>query len=848
MHRLRVFTLFFALLLFGLLAPALAAKRVALVIGNADYEHTQRLANPENDSRLIASILRRQGFEVLEHRNLGYKAMKRAIRAYTSKLTNYGKDTVGLIYFAGHGLQASARNFLLPVDARIEKEGDIQIEAISSQDLLSGVQYAGNRLNVIILDACRNNPYRGTFRSASRGLARMDAPVGSLLAFSTAPGTVAADGDGAHSPYTAALADAMVQPGLKIEEVFKRVRAKVYDKTGGRQVPWESSSIFGNFYFETQPSGSPPRQTSNQKPTSRDPAREAWGAISGTSSKAILGAFIAKFPNSLYADFARARIREIDKQQTALIVPPKKPSGGLKPTPAVGIFPKGLKRGGTLNFVVGSKIPSFDGHIEGTFGMVHPIRPFYSLLIRINPDNPSSPSDFVCDLCEGDVPTGENGGTTYRFRIRRDVAFHDGTPLTAHDIVATYRKIIFPPSGIPSARKAFYGMVDSVRASDNYTVVFRLKYPSGAFVPALASPFNFVYAKKDLDRHGYRWHKRNINGTGPFVFVQHKPGSFVEGKKYRNYHFKGRPYLDGFKAISAPKMSVRLQAIRGDRAGIEFRGFPPKARDDLKRALGSRITSQESDWNCVFLFTPNQRKKPFKDRRVRRALSLAIDRWGGSRYLPRIAIVKSVGGIVFPGHELAPSQRELQQLAGYSTNIAANRREARRLLKEAGYAGLSFTLSNRGVDQPYKVVGTWLVDQWRKIGLKVKQEVNSSPVFYNKLRRNKDFDVSIDFNCQSVVNPIADVSKYLGSAGNNYGSYRDPTLEAIFDRLWRADTITEQRRLIREYEKRAIDEMAHMSVVFWWHRIVAHRSYVKGWKMAPSHYLNQHLDNVWLDK
>ena len=507
-----------------------------------------------------------------------------------------------------------------------------------------------------------------------------------------------------------------------------------------------------------------------------------------------------------------------------------------------------IKRGGVLNLVVGSKIPSYDGHIESTFGMIHPIRPFYSLLIRINPDNPQSPTDFVCDLCKGKVPTGTDGGKTYTFKIRRNVQFHDGTPLTAHDILATYKKIIFPPKGIASNRKAFFKMVESVSAPDDFTVVFKLKFPSGAFIPAVATPFNFVYSKKDLDAHGYSWHKKNINGTGAFRFVQHQPGSFVEGKAYDRYHHIGKPYLDGYKAISAPKMALRLQAIRGDRAAIEFRGFPPKARDDLVKALGNKIKVQESDWNCVLLFTPNQKRKPFDDVRVRKALNLAVDRWGGSKYLSKIAIVKTVGGVVFPGHPLAATEAELVKLTGFGKDIKKSRAEARRLLKEAGAEGLEFVLHNRGVDQPYKVVGTWLIGQWKKVGLKVTQQVNPTPVFYDTLRKSKKFDVSIDFNCQSVINPIADVTKFLGSAGNNYGGYDDPVLEKIYDKLLRAETESEQRKLMRDYENRSINEMAHEGITLWWYKINPHRSYVKGWKIAPSHYLNQSLDQVWLDK
>lgn len=506
------------------------------------------------------------------------------------------------------------------------------------------------------------------------------------------------------------------------------------------------------------------------------------------------------------------------------------------------------KSGGILNFVVGSKIPSYDGHQETTFGMIHPIRPFYSLLIRVNPNNPSDPTDFECDLCEGDVPTATEGGTKYTFKIRKGVTFHDGTPLTSADIKATMDKIVFPGPGVPSARKAFFRSVDTITTPDAHTVVFKLKFPTAAFVPALATPFNFVYSKKDLDAHGMSWHKANVNGTGPFTFVQHQPGAFVEGTKNPNYHFKGQPYLDGFKAIAAPKMAVRLSAIRGDRAAIEFRGFPPKARDDLVKSLGDKITVQESDWNCVLLATPNQKRKPFDNAKVRNALTLGIDRWGGSKYLSQIAIVKTVGGVMFPNHPLAATKDELMQLKGYSTDIEASRAEAKKLLAAEGHSGLKVDFSNRGVDQPYKVVGTWLVDQWRKVGIETAQRVQPSGPFYDTLRKKKDFDVSIDFNCQSVINPIADMTKFLGSAGNNYGSFEDPELEAIYAKIEKEGDAGKLRELVRQYETRSLSDETSGMVTLWWYKINPHRSYVKGWKIAPSHYLAQHLDHIWLDK
>ncbi len=507
------------------------------------------------------------------------------------------------------------------------------------------------------------------------------------------------------------------------------------------------------------------------------------------------------------------------------------------------------KKGGILKFVVGSKIPSYDAHMESTFGMIHPIRPFYSLLIRVNPDNPSSPTDFVCDLCEGDVPAATDNGLKYTFKIRNDVKFHDGTPLTAHDIKATFDKIVFPPEGVPSTRKAFFSSLDNIAVPDDYTLVFNMKYASGAFLPAVAAPYNFVYSKKDLDEKGYAWHQKNINGSGAFTFVEYKPGAYVEGKRYENYHHKGKPYLDGFRAISAPKMAVRLQAIRGNQAAIEFRGFPPKARDDLVKALGDKIVVQESDWNCALQFLPNHRRKPFDDVRVRRALTLAVDRRAGSKYLSKIAIVKTMGGVAFPGHPLAATEEELSKIAGYWPSIDKSRAEAKRLLKEAGAEGLKFVLLNRGVDQPYRVVGTWLIDQFKKVGLKVTQNVLPSPAFYDAVRKKHDFDVTVYFNCQSIVNPLADVSAYISDdiAGNNYAGYQDRTMDKLFDQMNRSNDPAEQRRIMRAYEKRALDEEALQFVTLWWYKINPHRSYVKGWKIAPSHYLNQHLDNVWLD-
>jgi peptide/nickel transport system substrate-binding protein len=513
--------------------------------------------------------------------------------------------------------------------------------------------------------------------------------------------------------------------------------------------------------------------------------------------------------------------------------------------PAVGETPK---RGGILTYMIPADAPpSFDGHRETTFATVHAAAPFYSVLVRVNPDNPSSTTDFVCDLCT-DMPTPTDDGKTYTFKILPGVKFHDGTPLTAADVAATWEAIVHPPEGLVSARESYYVMVDKVEAPDPATVVFHLKFATNAFLPALADPFNWIYEKAILDKNP-RWYEKNIMGSGPFKFAGYETGQSVKGVRNPDYYHPGQPYLDGFTAIYAPKQAVRIDAIRADRAAGEFRGLPPSARDELTRELGDKVVMQTSDWNCGNVITPNHKRKPFDDVRVRRALTLAIDQWHGAPALSRIADVKTVGGIVFPGSPLAATKAELETLAGYWPDIEKSRAEARRLLKEAGAEGLKFELLNRNVDQPYKFVATWLIDEWSKVGLQVTQRVVPTGPWFESMRTG-NFDVVVEASCNSVVNPLLDVQKYLPHEvfNENYGQYNDQAEIDIYQKMLHETDAGKQRALMREFEKRVLDTEAHEMMMTYWNRIVPLRSYVKGWKISPSHYINQDLANVWLDK
>ncbi len=500
------------------------------------------------------------------------------------------------------------------------------------------------------------------------------------------------------------------------------------------------------------------------------------------------------------------------------------------------------RQGDELVFAVAETPPSFDGHRETTFAMLHPVAPHYCTLLRFDPQN--SPK-IVGDVAES--WTISKDGLTYTFKIRKGIKFHDGSPLTAADVKATYDKIIFPPPGVASARKASYGAVEKVEAPDPSTVVFHLKYPQASMLANLASPWNFIYSAEKL-RQDPRWYEKNVMGSGPFKFVEYVAGSHWVGKKNPDYFMKGRPYLDGYKAIFIRDTAPRVAAVRSGQAFIEFRGFSPTAMGDILRAQGKKIEVQQSPWICNLTVAVNNEKKPFDNHRVRRALTLAIDRWGGSEFISKTSIMKPVGGLFRPGSEFATPEAELVKLAGFGKDPTAARQEAQRLLKEAGVPeGFSFTLKNRNIKEPYEVTGVFVIDQWRKIGLNVTHVPQEGGPYFADLRAG-NFDTSIDFACDFMDEPDIQLFKYISSDQSpiNYSRYKDAGLDQLYEAQSRAPNAKVRANLLRQFERRVLDEMAYQFHVLWWQRIIPHWAKVRGWKITPSHYLNQDLRDVWL--
>lgn len=285
-------------------------KRVALVIGNGAYTSAPPLKNPPNDARDMAATLKALGFDVASGINVNQRDMKRLIREFGQKLKAGGS---GLFYYAGHGVQSRGRNYLIPIDANITSEAEVEDSGVDVGLVLNFMDDAQNGLNIVILDACRNNPFSRSFRSASDGLAQVDAPTGTLIAYATAPGRVASDGTGQNGLYTSELLKQMRIPGLSATELFMHVRAEVMKQTGSKQVPWEASSLVGSFYF----SGSPTNLGSSNSAENNsriDPSAfelSYWETIKNSTIADDFKAYLEKYPDGQFATLAKNRINSL---------------------------------------------------------------------------------------------------------------------------------------------------------------------------------------------------------------------------------------------------------------------------------------------------------------------------------------------------------------------------------------------------------------------------------------------------------------------------------------------------------------------------------------------------------
>jgi peptide/nickel transport system substrate-binding protein len=499
------------------------------------------------------------------------------------------------------------------------------------------------------------------------------------------------------------------------------------------------------------------------------------------------------------------------------------------------------RTGGTLTYAVTAEAPTFDCHATTTYAAIHVLAPHYSLLVKIDQHNYPK---VVPDLAESWTVSPD--GRTYTFKLRSGVVFHDGAPLTSADVKASLDRIRKPPAGVVSVRKAAFEDITDIAAPDPLTVVMALKAPDPAILDLVALPFNCIYRAEKLAADP-QFPAKNILGTGPFVATEHVAGSHFSGARFDRYFETGKPYLDGFKALMV-KAAALGPAFQGGQILAEFRSITPAERDRLSGIMGARLVTQESPWLCKVEMMFNTERKPFDNPKVRQALTMAIDRWGGSAALAKISILKAVGGPIRPGNTFALSPDELAGLPGFRRNAEAERAAATKMLAEAGVKDLAFKLTNRNVSQPFTPAGVYVVDQLRRVGVKV-EHLQMDVSTQKKSIAAGDYDVALDGFCGDNEDPRPMLIAYLSKSRSPRNMTRNeaPEVDALFDKYKAATTLDEQKAVAAEAQ-RAIIDGAYSVPLLWYNRIVAHSSVLKGWSITPSHFVGQNLADVWLDQ
>ena len=502
-------------------------------------------------------------------------------------------------------------------------------------------------------------------------------------------------------------------------------------------------------------------------------------------------------------------------------------------------FSEEPKRGGTLTLGVKSVLPTLDCHALGSPTNVVNVAPMYSTLLRFDPDNyPKIVGDIAVSW------TMSEDRQVYTFRLHPNVKFHDGSPLTSADVKASYERIANPPAGVTSRRKGQLAAVQSMETPDPLTLVVKLSRPDPAILIAFASPYGCIYSAKKLAENP-KYPETAPMGSGPFKFVDYVPGSSASYARFDDYFVKGLPYLDAVKTIFVPG-AAHVNAIAGGQVDGTLSQMTPSGIDEIKAVKGNSIVFPVSPFNVTNMVDINTTKPPLNDVRVRRALNLALDRRVGEAMVRVATNQKGIGILFARDVNQGLTDAEIAKLPGFNPEVEANRAEARKLLSEAGVKDLTLTLLNLNSGEPYTTLGVFVVDQMRKIGVKVNTRLVDAGGYYSGLA-GLNFDLAIDANVTVSSDPTEVLTKFLPDDGQNYTGAKDPVLLDLYARQSQESDPEKRRQLVKEFERRVVDQ-AYLLPMFRSELYAALANYVKGWKILPSQSLNQDLRQVWLDK
>jgi peptide/nickel transport system substrate-binding protein len=498
------------------------------------------------------------------------------------------------------------------------------------------------------------------------------------------------------------------------------------------------------------------------------------------------------------------------------------------------------RRGGVLQVALAADPPSLDAQQEQTFAVTQPMSAVYNNLVVLDPHNYP---EVIGDVARSWKVSDDY--LTYTFTLHEGIKFTDGSELTSADVKASWEKVVFPKEGVISPRRGTYQMIKSIEAPDRNTVVFRLHVPSPPFMTHMAHPANFIYPKKYLDQDPH-YFKTHAVGSGPFKLKNYVRGSYIELERNPDYWKKGLPYLDGLKYYIIVDTSARTTALRSGRVDMELRFLPPGDVEAIKQSLGDKVVAAKIQNFGNFGVTFNVDKKPFDDERVRKALTLAIDRYDAATTLASITNLELVGGMTPPTSKWTLSQEELETFPGFARDHAANLREAKRLLAEAGYPnGFKTVLVNRNIKMPYIDLAVYLISAWKKIGVEAEHKVEETAT-WSQTRVNRDFELIVDpYGSQLLGDPEEILDKFVTGQPENWGRMSDPIIDQLFAAQSREMNEAKRIELVKELDKRILEKAWRIQGL-WTTRLEVRTARLRNYEPMPSHWNNRRFEDVWL--
>jgi peptide/nickel transport system substrate-binding protein len=499
-------------------------------------------------------------------------------------------------------------------------------------------------------------------------------------------------------------------------------------------------------------------------------------------------------------------------------------------------------RGGSVAIPIHVGEPAtYDCHATNSPAVMWRVSPHYSTLIKIDAERfPDVKGDLAKSW------TVSNDGLVYTFKLHSGIKFHDGSTLTSQDVKVSFDRLRNPPPGVISLRQGMLSEVTGIETPDAQTVVFRFARPSASTLQLLGMPYACIYSAKMLASDPAYPGKR-VMGTGPFKFVRHTPGAEWVGERFEGYFQQPKPYLDSFRMLNVSPVAA-TNALTAGQAQFSMQGFTPAEVSRISAARGESVKILGGKEATTFLpwFALNTQQPALKDERVRRALNLAIDRWGSSNAMEQLSPMYRVGGLIRPGSRFSRSEAELSKLPGFGRDINAAREEARRLLAAAGQSNLKLKLVN---NRAFTYFGVFVTDQLRQIGVTVENLTLDTPQVAAR-RTSGDYDMIFDSPTEYVDDPTIQLGYFESFATNriNLARISDPQFEEIFQAQMSDLNLVSRTKRVREMEAYLMQK-SYVIPLFWQSRKRAVDARVRGLENEPqSNYLNLDLADIWLEK